>query len=86
MLDNYSYLSGELRHLAFRKGNEQATWQNAIKQQRVTDLENRLGKLTSYNFLAYIVKALSFHFIPRRRTQHQPSAWISNMPSHHKAG
>ena len=86
MIDNYTYLSGELRHLAFRKGTEHATWQDAIKQQRVTDIENRLGKFTNNNSLAAMAKALVFHFNQWRRTHRQATALVTNLPSQPKAG
>jgi hypothetical protein len=86
MLDVYTYLSGEIRHLAFRKSSEQASWQDAIKQQRVTDMENRLGKLIKSNFLRDFSKTLLFQFRPWRRKHHQASALMANLPSHHKAG
>jgi len=86
MIDNYSHLSGELRHLAFRKETERVTWKDAIKQQRVTDIENRLGKLTNDNTLADLAKALVFQFNQWRRTHRQATGLVTNLPSQHKAG
>jgi hypothetical protein len=81
MFDNYSYLSGELRHLAFRKSGEQTTWKDAVKQH-MTDSEDRLVKLANNNFLADISKALLLHF------NHgiQASPLVNDLPSHPKAG
>ena len=86
MIDNYTYLSGELRHLAFRKETEHSTWQEAIKQQRVNDIENRLGKFTNYSSLTNRAKALVFQFNQWRRTHRQATALVTNFPSQPKAG
>ena len=86
MLDYNAHLSSELRHLAFRKETEHSTWQDAIKQQRGTDIENRLGKFTNYNSLADIAKALVFQFTQWRRTHRQATALVTHFPSQPKAG
>ena len=86
MIDNYTYLSGELRHLAFRKETEHSTWQEAIKQQRVNDIENRLGKFTNYSSLTNRAKALVFQFNQWRRTRRQATALVTQFPSQPKAG
>jgi len=86
MFDNYTHLSSEIRHLAFRKSAEHATWQDAIKQQQVTDIENSLGKFTNYNSLADIAKALVFQFNQWRRTHRQATALVAQFPSQPKAG
>jgi hypothetical protein len=86
MIDNYSHLSSELRHLAFRKEAEHTTWQDAIKQQRVADIENRLGKFTNYNSLTDMAKALVFQFNQWRRTHRQATGLVTNLPSQPKAG
>jgi hypothetical protein len=86
MINNYTHLSGEIRHLAFRKETEYATWHDAIKQQRVTDIENRLGKLTNYKSLTDMAKALVFQFNQWRRTHRQATGLVTNFPSQPKAG
>jgi len=85
MIDYNAHLSSELRHLAFRKSTEQATWQEAIKQQRLADIEDRLGIFTHYNFLANLFRTL---FTKRQwRRAHRPSPGLmTNAPSRHKAG
>jgi hypothetical protein len=65
MEDFNAYLYNEIRHLAFRKSSEQVTWQDAIKQQRETDIENRLCKIASDNSLAGFTKALAGQFSVR---------------------
>jgi hypothetical protein len=52
MFDTSSYLSGEVRNLAFRKDAERANWQNANKQPRANEIEIRLCKITKHNRLA----------------------------------
>ena len=86
MIDYNAHLSSEIRHLAFRKANEHATWQDAIKQQRVTDIENRRVKFTNNNSLAAMAKALVFHFNQWRRTHRQAPTLVTNVPSQPKAG
>ena len=86
MIDNFTHLTGEIRHLAFRKETERTTWQDAIKQQRVTDIENRLGKYTNYNSLADMAQALVFQFNRWRRTHRQATGLVTNVPSQPKAG
>lgn len=83
MFDNYTYLSGELRHLAHRKSSEQTNWQNAIKQQHKDDREYGLDKLAQNNFLANLSQALHFQFNPWRRTHPQAPAMINDLPSRH---
>jgi methyl coenzyme M reductase subunit C-like uncharacterized protein (methanogenesis marker protein 7) len=65
MFDPYTHLSTELRHLAFRKESEHATWQDTIKQLRVTDIEYRLGKLPNHfrvdMFNALLINLPSHH-------------------------
>ena len=86
MIDNFTHLTGELRHLAFRKETEHTTWKDAIKQQRVTDIENRLGKFTNYTSLTDMAKALVFQFNHWRRTHRQATGLVTNLPSQPKAG
>lgn len=86
MIDNYTYLSSELRHLAFRKETEHATWQDAIKQQRVTDIDSRLGKFANYSSLADIAKVLVFKFSQWRQPHRQTTALVTNFPSQPKTG
>jgi hypothetical protein len=81
MVDFNTYLSGELRQLAFRKSIEQTTWQEAVKQQRRIDLESRLGKLVNSNFLADMANALSFHIRHWRRTHRQATPQVTGLPS-----
>jgi len=96
MFDFNSYFSGEVRHLAFRKTAEHATWQEAIRQQQTADIENRLCKVYKNNLLVALSKALLHPFILKRsasasyvdrvQAQQQPAALAANLPSHHKAG
>lgn len=81
MVDFNNYFSGEVRQHAFRKSNEQHTWQEAVKQQRNDDVESRLGKLVKINFLADMADALSFHIRQWRRTHRQAPARMTGMPS-----
>jgi hypothetical protein len=86
MLDYNAHLSSEIRHLAFRKSAEHATWQDAIKEQHLTDIENRLGKFTNYNSLTDRAKALVFQFNQWRRTHRQATALVAQFPSQPKTG
>ena len=86
MNDSYTYLSGELRHLASRKETENSTWQDAIMQQRVTDIESRLGKFANFSSLADIAKVLVFKFNRWRQTHHQATALVTHFPSQPKTG
>ena len=86
MLDHNAQLFNEIRHLAFRKSAEQTTWQDAIKLQRVTDIENGLGKYTHYNSLTNIAKVLVFQFSQWRQTHRQATSLVTNIPSQPKAG
>ena len=81
MFDNYTYLSGELRHFAYRKSSEQATWQDALKQQHRVDSEYRLDQLTPNRLLANISDALHFQFGHWRRTHQQASAGLTHITS-----
>jgi len=86
MYDTYSSLISETRCLAFLKESKHATWQDAVKQQRVTEIEKSLGKYTSSNSLADIAKALTFQFSQWRRTHHQATALVADFPPQPKAG
>ena len=81
MVDVYNYLSGEVRQLAFRKSNEQTTWQEAIKQQRRVNIESRPGKPVKNNFLVDMANALAFHIRRWRRTHRQASPQVTGLPS-----
>jgi hypothetical protein len=83
MFDNYTRLSGELRHLAFRQSSEAATWQNALKQQHLADSEYGLEKLSQRQFLVNIAYALHYQFSQWRRTHQQASAMMNTLPSRH---
>ena len=83
MLDFNNYLSGEIRHLAFRKSNEQGTWQEAVKQSRRSDIENRLRSLAKDNLIAEMADTLSFRFRQWRRKHHQATPRMTGLPSHH---
>jgi hypothetical protein len=97
MFDSYSYFSGEVRQLAFRKTAEHATWQEAIKQQQTADIENRWGKVFKNNLLVDLSRALLRPFIHSKRNAHesyadrvqaqqQPASLAVNLPSQPKAG
>ena len=85
MFDFNTYVSSEIRHMAFRKANEQANWQEAVKVQRLTDAENNLGAFARYNLLANIARTF-FQHQPWRRAHHLSSGLISDTPSRNKAG
>jgi hypothetical protein len=97
MLDSSSYLSGEVRNLAFRKADEHTTWQDAVKQQQANETENRLYKVFKSNPLANLSRALLHPFIHSKHSApiscvervpaHQPTVPLgAKLPSHHKAG
>jgi hypothetical protein len=97
MLDSSSFLSGEVRHLAFRKADEHTTWQDTVKQQQANQAENRLCKVFRSNPLVELSRALLHPFIhskpsapiacvERVQAHTQTIPLASNLPSHHKAG
>lgn len=95
-MDYYAYISGEIRHLAFRKGSEHATWQDAIKQQ-ASELDNRTGKILKRNLFVYLSTVLLYPFwllqcslytsSAGRKQTYQPSAVTDiNLPADQRAG
>jgi Mn-containing catalase len=85
MFDFNTFVSDEIRHLAFRKASEQANWQEAIKEARVSDAEFNLGAFSRYNFVTNLARTL-FQHQPWRRAHHLSSGLISDTPSRNKAG
>jgi len=72
----YFIYQGDSATLPIRKSSEQATWQDALKQQHRVDSEYRLDQLTPNRLLANISDALHFQFGP---LEANPSASISRV-------
>ena len=74
MIDFNSYLSGEVRHLAFQKSTNRGMWQDAMRQQQADEIENRLGKSTKSSRLVDLSNTVL----------HQFSNWKQNILTPHE--
>ena len=81
MFDYYSYMNAEIRNQAFFKSSEPTTWQDAVKQKPVVDIENRLSTFISSNWLGDLSKALLYPYNQWRQAHLQAPVLMNNLPS-----
>jgi hypothetical protein len=86
MLDFNNHLSSEVRHLAFRKSNEQATWQDEIKKQHRIDIEHSAEEFTRNNILSNLARALFSPYNQWKRARRPSPGLMPQASSQHKAG
>ena len=89
MFDYNNHLSGEIRHLAFKKSLKQGVWQDAIRQQQEDEKHlHKINWLSDFsNTMMLQLSLWRQHFISSREDHFQAEQDLtilrSNAPENH---